>query len=60
MAPKLGKRIVRAVNDALLERDRAELRAAEALLAVIEPPRRRRTNRRRLRGARPRRAGKST
>jgi hypothetical protein len=56
MAPKLGKRIVRAVNDALLERDRTELRAAEALLAVIERPRRRRTNTRRARGARPRRS----
>jgi hypothetical protein len=43
MAPKLGKQIVRAVNDALLERDRAEMRAVDALLAVIEPPRRRRT-----------------
>ena len=40
MASKLGKRIVRAVSNALLERDRAELRVADALLSVIEPPRR--------------------
>jgi hypothetical protein len=55
MAPKLGKRIVRAVNDALLERDRAEMRAVDALLTVIEPSRRRRTKTRRRRAVRRRR-----
>jgi hypothetical protein len=42
MAPKLGNRIIRAVNSALLARDRAEMRAVNALLTTIEPPRRRR------------------
>jgi hypothetical protein len=47
MAPKLRKAIARAVNDALLQRDRAEMRAVDALLSVIEPPPRRRTKTRR-------------
>jgi hypothetical protein len=55
MAPKLAKRIVRAVNDALLKRDRAEMRAVEALLTVIESPRRRRTQTRRRTARRRRR-----
>jgi hypothetical protein len=55
MAPKLGKRIVRAVNDALLDRDRAEMRAVGALLTVIESPRRRRTKTRSRRPAERRR-----
>lgn len=55
MAPKLSKRIVRAVNDALLARDRAEMHAVDALLTVIAPPRRRRTKTRRRRAVRRRR-----
>jgi len=55
MVPKLGKRIVRAVNDTLLERDRAEMRAVDALLSVIESPRRHRTKTQRLRPAKRRR-----
>jgi hypothetical protein len=43
MAEKLRKRIVKAVGDAMMERDRAEMRAMDALLSVVErPPRRRR------------------
>jgi hypothetical protein len=49
MALKLGRRMVRVMNNALLKRDRAEMRAVDALLAVIEPPRRRRTQTRRRR-----------
>jgi len=56
MAPKVGKRIVRALNAALLERDRAELRAVDALLTVIEPPRRRPAKARRRHPATRRRA----
>jgi len=55
MAPKLGQRIVRAVNDALLARDRAEIRVADALLSLIEPPRRRRAKIRRRRATKRRR-----
>ncbi len=47
MAPRLGRRLVRVVKDALLERDRAEMRAVNALLTVIEPPRHRRAKTRR-------------
>lgn len=43
MAPKLRKRITKAVGDALMERDRMEMRAVEALLSVLEQPQRRRT-----------------
>jgi len=56
MAPKVGKRIVRALDEALLERDRTELRAVDALLTVIAPPRRRPTKTRRRHPATRRRA----
>jgi hypothetical protein len=43
MAQKLRERIVKVVGDALMERDRAEMRAMDAVLSVVErPPRRRR------------------
>jgi hypothetical protein len=43
MAQKLKERIVKAVGDAMMERDRAEMRAMDAVLSVVErPPRRRR------------------
>jgi hypothetical protein len=42
MATKIGKRITRAVTKALLERDRAEMRAVDALLSLVESPRRKR------------------
>src|SRR5258705_5919713 len=43
MAPKLRKRIAKTVGNALMERDRMEMRAVEVLLSVLEQPRRRRT-----------------
>jgi len=52
MAQKLGKRIIRGVHSALLERDRAEMRAVNALLMVMEPPRRRASKTRRRHSAR--------
>ena len=42
MAQKLRKRVVRAMTDALLARDRVEMRAINRLLLPFEPPRRRR------------------
>jgi hypothetical protein len=42
MATKLRKRIARALNDALLKRDRAEMRAVDSLLSLAGSPRRRR------------------
>jgi hypothetical protein len=41
MASKLRKRIATTVSGALMERDRMEMRAVDALLAVLERPRRR-------------------
>ena len=38
MATKIGKRIAKAVTNALRERDRAEMRAMDALLSLIETP----------------------
>jgi len=52
MAQKLGKQIIRGVHSALLERDRAEMRAVNALLMVMEPPRRRASKTRRRHSAR--------
>jgi hypothetical protein len=43
MASKWRKRIAKAVSDAMMERDRMEIRAMDALLSVIEQPRRRHT-----------------
>jgi hypothetical protein len=43
MATKWRKRIAKAVSHAMMERDRVEMRAMDALLSVIEQPRRRRT-----------------
>jgi len=40
MATKIGKQIVRAVTNALRERDRVEMRAMDAVLSLVEPPRR--------------------
>jgi hypothetical protein len=57
MARTLRKRIVSAVNKALITRDRIELRAIDALLSTVEPPRRRRTDKRRKRT--PKRRGRS-
>ena len=42
MARTLWNRIVKGVNNAILERDRAELRAMDTLLATVEKKRRRR------------------
>ena len=39
MATKLTKRISRAVTNALEARDRAEMRAMDALLSLVESPR---------------------
>jgi hypothetical protein len=39
MAATLGKRISRAVTNALRARDRAEMRAIDALLSLVESPR---------------------
>src|SRR4029077_1853675 len=41
MATKWRKRIAKAVSHAMMERDRVEVRAMDALLSVIETPRRR-------------------
>jgi hypothetical protein len=41
MATKIGKKIARTITDALLARDRAEMRAMGALLSLLESPRRR-------------------
>ena len=55
MARKPGNPIVRAVTDFLLERDRLEMRAVDALLSAVEPRRqrpkvaRRRANKKRTR-----------
>ena len=51
MAKTLWKRIVKGVNSAILERDRAELRAMDTLLATVEKKRRRPTTRRVIRRA---------
>jgi hypothetical protein len=40
MATRLGKRIAHTMENALLARDRVEMRAMEALLSLIEAPRR--------------------
>ena len=40
MATKMGKQIVRAVTNALRERDRVEMRAMDAILSLVESPRR--------------------
>jgi len=40
MATKIGKQIVRAVTNALRERDRVEMRAVDAVLSLVESPRR--------------------
>jgi hypothetical protein len=55
MAPKLGKRIAKAVSGALMKRDQMEMRAVDALLSAIERPRKSRakTERRRLDQRRP-------
>jgi hypothetical protein len=52
---RLRKRITRAVDQALLVRDRVELKAMDALLSTMEAPRR---GRRRRRHARPQRKAK--
>ena len=41
MAPKATRRIVRAVTQKLWERDRLQMRAADALLSVVGSKRRR-------------------
>ena len=46
MATKIGKQIVRAVTNALRERDRVEMRAMDAVLSLVEPPRRAKSRRR--------------
>ena len=43
MAPGLRKRILDTVTDTLAERDRAEIRAVDSLLALMTPRRRQRT-----------------
>jgi hypothetical protein len=43
MSSKPGSRIVQAVTRGLLERDRLQLRAADALLSAVEPKTRRPT-----------------
>jgi hypothetical protein len=40
MATKIGKQIVRAVTNALCERDRVEMRAMDAVLSLVESPHR--------------------
>jgi hypothetical protein len=47
MARKPGNPVVRAVTDFLLERDRLEMRAVNALLAAVEPRRPQKVARRR-------------
>ena len=49
MAPKLRKRVVKAVTSALWKRDQLEMRAVDALLSAVErsPKRRRLAKRRR-------------
>jgi hypothetical protein len=41
MAPKLKKRVVKAVTNALWKRDQLEMRAVDALLSTVERPRKR-------------------
>lgn len=41
MSSKPGSRIVQAVTRGLLERDRLQLRAVDALLSAVEPTKRR-------------------
>jgi len=50
MGLKLSQRLKRAVNRALLDRDRFEMEAVDALLSPIAPPRKRRTTRSRRKG----------
>jgi hypothetical protein len=50
MATTLGKRISRSVENALLARDRAEMRAVDALLALVEKPLRKRPHAKASRG----------
>ena len=42
MAPKLRKRVVKAVTNALWKRDQLEMRALDALLSTVERSRKRR------------------
>ena len=44
---KASNRIVRAITDAMWERDRLQMRALDALLTAVAPPRRRIVSRRR-------------
>jgi hypothetical protein len=56
MATKFRTEIARAVNDALLERDRAEMRAVDRLLTLMKPPRRRPSKRQQRKTAAKRRS----
>lgn len=49
MAKTLWKKLVRGVHSAIVERDRAELRAMDTLLATVEKSQRRGRGRRRKR-----------
>jgi len=40
MAATLGRRIAKVVNEAMAERDRAEMRAVDVLISAIAPRRR--------------------
>ena len=56
MARGLRKRVVRAMTDALAQRDRVEMEAIDALLSLAKPPRRASSARRRRPPSRRRRS----